>query len=73
MLKADLTTILGHCHVIWETELPGTLWAPRACNGTDFLFFFFNLHLEAEQFNTAFVLIKGKVIPITGLCGPEGG
>jgi len=34
--KADnLTTILGHCHVIWETELPGTLWAPRACNGTE--------------------------------------
>jgi hypothetical protein len=33
--KADnLTTILGHCHVIWEPYLPGTLWAPRACNGT---------------------------------------
>jgi len=34
--KADnLTTILGHCHVIWEPKLPGTLWAPRTCNGTD--------------------------------------
>ena len=34
--KADkLTTIFGHCHVIWEPQLPGTLWAPRACNGTD--------------------------------------
>jgi len=34
--KADnLTTILGHCHVIWELLLPGTLWATRACNGTD--------------------------------------
>jgi len=29
------TTILGHCHVIWEPKLPGTLWAPRTCNGTD--------------------------------------
>jgi hypothetical protein len=37
--KADnLTTILGHCHVIWEPYLPGTLWAPRACNGTDLPF-----------------------------------
>jgi len=34
--KADnLTTVLCHCHVIWEPEIPGTLWAPRACNGTD--------------------------------------
>ena len=34
--KADnLTTIMGHCHVKWEPELPGTLWATRACNGTD--------------------------------------
>jgi len=34
--KADnLTTILGHCHVIWEPNFPGTLWAPQACNGTD--------------------------------------
>jgi len=34
--KADnLITILGHCHAIWEPELPETLWAPRACNGTD--------------------------------------
>jgi len=38
--KADnLTTILGHCHVIWELQLPGTLWAPRACNGTDLPFY----------------------------------
>jgi len=37
MRKADnLTTILGHCHVNWEPLLPGTLWAPRVCNGTDF-------------------------------------
>jgi len=36
VLKADSsTTILGHCHAIWEPKLPGTLWAPRACNGTD--------------------------------------
>jgi len=35
MREADnITTILGHCHVIWEPYLPGTLWAPRACNGT---------------------------------------
>ena len=34
--KADnLTTILGRYHVILEPSLPGTLWAPRACNGTD--------------------------------------
>jgi len=26
--KADnLTSILGHCHVIWEPQIPGTLWA----------------------------------------------
>ena len=38
--KADnLTTILGHCHGIWEPQLPGTLWAPRACNGNDLPFF----------------------------------
>ena len=38
MRKADnLTTILCHCHVIWEPELPEALWAPRACSGTDFL------------------------------------
>jgi len=36
----NLTTILGHCHVIWEPELPGTLWAPRASNGTDLPFNF---------------------------------
>jgi len=37
--KADnLTTIVGHCHVIWEPQLPGTLWAPRARNGTDLPF-----------------------------------
>jgi len=37
VLKAyNLTTILGHCHVIWEPELPGALWAPWACNGTGF-------------------------------------
>ena len=35
--KADnLTAIMGHCHVIWEPELPRTLWGPRACDGTDF-------------------------------------
>jgi len=34
--KADnLTTILGHCHIIWDPYFPGNLWAPRACNGTD--------------------------------------
>ena len=39
MRKADnLTTILCRCHVIWEPKLPGTLWAPRACNGTDLPF-----------------------------------
>jgi len=28
--KADnITTILGHCHVIWE-QLPGAPWAPSA-------------------------------------------
>jgi len=33
--KADnLTNFLGHCHLIWEPYLPGTLWGPRACNGT---------------------------------------
>jgi len=31
----NLTTILCRCHEIWEPYLPGTLWAPRACNGTD--------------------------------------
>jgi len=37
--KADnLTTILGYCHVIWESSLPGNLWAPRSCNGTDLSF-----------------------------------
>ena len=36
MFKAiNLTTILGHCHVIWEPQLPGTLWVSRACIGTD--------------------------------------
>jgi len=36
--KADnLTTILGRCHAIWAPYLPGILWAPRACNGTDLL------------------------------------
>jgi len=36
--KADnLTTILGHCHVIWEPQLPGILWASQDCNGTDLL------------------------------------
>jgi len=35
----NLSTILGHCHIIWEPQLPGTLWAPRACNGTDLFFF----------------------------------
>ena len=36
MRKADnLTTILCRCHVIWDPYLPGTHWAPRACNGTD--------------------------------------
>jgi len=40
--KADnLTTILGHCHVIWEPKLPGTLWAPRACNETDLPIYMF--------------------------------
>ena len=30
MPKADnITTILGHCHVIWE-QLPGAPWAPSA-------------------------------------------
>jgi hypothetical protein len=34
--KADnLITTLGHCLVIWEPYLPGTLWTPRVCNGTD--------------------------------------
>ena len=33
----NLTTILGQCHVIWEIKLPGTLWEPRGCNGTDLL------------------------------------
>ena len=36
MRKADnLTTILCRCHEIWEPELPRTLWAARAFNGTD--------------------------------------
>jgi len=26
---------MGHCHEIREPELPGTLQATRACNGTD--------------------------------------
>jgi len=39
MFKADnLTIILGHFLVIWETLFPGTLWALRACNGTDLPF-----------------------------------
>jgi hypothetical protein len=34
--KADnLATILSYYHVICEPELLGTLWVPRACNGTD--------------------------------------
>ena len=37
----NLTTILGHCHVIWEPYLPGTLSATQACNGTDLPFFFY--------------------------------
>jgi len=33
--KADnFTTTLGHCHIIWQPYLPGSLWAPRACKGT---------------------------------------
>ena len=41
VLKADnLTTILGHCHIIWEPYLPGTLWAPQAYKGTNLLFLF---------------------------------
>ena len=52
MHKADnLTTILGHCHVIWEPQLPGTLWTPRACNGTDFLCYFFLIRFK--QFSAA--------------------
>ena len=31
----NLTTILGHCHVMWEPQIPGTLWEPQTCNGTD--------------------------------------
>jgi len=39
--KADnLTSILGHGHVIWEPQLPGTLWASQACNGTDLPYFY---------------------------------
>ena len=44
MRKADnFSTILGHCHVIWEPSIPGTLWALRACNGTDLPFIFTNI------------------------------
>jgi len=45
--KADnLTTILGHCHIIWEPSLPGTLCAPQACNGTDLPFTLYNCPLK---------------------------
>ena len=33
MHRADnLMTILGHCHVIWEPQIPGNFRAPRASN-----------------------------------------
>ena len=39
MRKADnATTFLCRCHEIWEPLLLGTLWEPRACNGTDLPF-----------------------------------
>ena len=33
MHRADnITTILGHSHVVWEPQIPGNLRAPRASN-----------------------------------------
>ena len=56
MRKADnLTTILGHCHVIWEPKLPGTLWAPRTCNGTDLPFFTIAIFLPMRMWNEAII------------------
>jgi len=46
----------GHCHVICEPELPGTLWAPQACNGTDLPFF------------TKFIIMFVKNIYIVQCC-----
>ena len=46
-VQNNLNTVLGHCHVhvIWEPSLPGTLRAPRACNGTDLAFLSLSLSL----------------------------
>ena len=67
--KADNPTIImGHCHIIWELHLPGTLWAPRACNGTDvwisyiILFetkFIFSLWVEPIMLVMVQVLVTG--------------
>ena len=57
MRKADnLTTILSRCYEIWESYLPGTLWVPPVCNGTDLpldlcikrlkQYFFINIHTQ---------------------------
>jgi len=47
--KADnLTTILGHCHVIWEPQLSGTLWALGPVMGLIYLYLYL-LMLESES------------------------
>ena len=49
--KADnLTAIPCRCHEIWETYLPGTLWALQARNGT------------ALPFRTCFVVRRTEKI-----------
>ena len=63
MPKSDnLTTILCRCHEIWEPKLPGTLWAPRACNGTA-------LPLPLHTRSMIFTLIKMIVSRFVGTVG----
>ena len=46
VVKADnFTAILCRCYVIWEPQHHGTLWVPRASNGTDLLFY-----IQGESF-----------------------
>ena len=60
--KADnLTTILCHCHVIWEHYVPGNTWATRACSGTGLL-----SYLSTERKNRVrnqLMLISCTILP----------
>ena len=66
MRKTDnLTTILGYCHVIWEPQLPGTLWEPRACNGTDIPFLYLRYADYAINYKRKWLFIARSTNSIT--------